>query len=206
MSNATPFQRVQGRLSEGDLGRRLMHVAGTAFPALYLLPAVTWTHVSLVMLGATAIAAALELGRLRFGLDLFLYDYLREYEQDSVAAYLQFMVSGTAVALLFEPRVAIPALLMLTLADPVAGAASIDELRRVKHPRALVTMFLACALLTVPFVGDSPPAVVLGGLGGMLADGVKPIVRGVVVDDDLTIAPAGALGIWLGLELGGAFL
>lgn len=203
MSEVTAFERVQRRLSEDGLGRRLMHAAGTVFPALYALPSVTWSQVGLLMLGATAVAAALELGRLRLGVDLFVYEYLREYEQDSVAAYLQFMLSATAVALVFEPRVAIPAILMLTLADPIAGAASIGEFRRVKRPRALATMFLACALLVVPFLPGHPLAVALGGLGGMLADGVKPTVRGTVVDDDLTIAPVGALGIWLGLELGG---
>lgn len=201
MSETTLLERGQHRLAEGDLGRRLVHVAGTAFPALFILPFVEWWLVGLVMLGATLIASAIELGRLRFGLSLFLFDYLREYEEDSLGAYLLFMTSATSVALVFPPRVAIPAILMLTIADPVAGAASVDELRRVKRPQALVTMFLACALLTVPFVHEEPLAVVLGGAGGMLADGIKPIFGGVIIDDDLTIAPAGAVGIWVGLEL-----
>jgi dolichol kinase len=202
MTGTTLWERSQTRLSQGDLGRRLVHVAGTAFPALYVLPFVEWWLVGGIMLGATTIASLIELGRLRFGLDLFLFDYLRGYEEDSLGAYLLFMLSATAVALVFEPRIAIPSILMLTLADPVAGAASVDELRRMKRPRALVTMFLACALLTVPFLHEKPLAIVLGGLGGMLADGIKPIVRGVIIDDDLTIAPAGAIGIWVGLELG----
>jgi hypothetical protein len=203
MTETTLWERSQHRLSRDDLGRRLVHVAGSAFPALYALPFVEWWLVGSIMLGATAGASLVELGRLRFGLDVFLFDYLRGYEEDSVGAYLLFMLSATAVALAFDPRTAIPAILMLTLADPVAGAASVDELRRVKRPRALVTMFLACALLTVPFVRGEPAAVVLGGVGGMLADGLKPVVRGVIIDDDLTIAPAGAIGIWVGLELGG---
>lgn len=202
MTETTLLERGQHRLAQDDLGRRLVHVAGTAFPALYILPFVEWWLVGATMLGASAIASTIELGRLRFGLDLFLFDYLREYERDSVGAYLLFMLSATAVALAFEPRIAIPAILMLTLADPIAGAASVEELRRVKRPRALVTMFLACALLTVPFLHEDPLAVALGGLGGMIADGVKPVVRGYIVDDDLTIAPTGAIGIWLGLELG----
>jgi dolichol kinase len=202
MSETTLLERGQHRLAEGDLGRRLVHVAGTAFPALYILPFVEWWLVGLFMLGASIIATGIEVGRLRFELDLFLFDYLREYEEESVGAYLLFMLSATAVALVFEPRVAIPAILMLTLADPIAGAASVDELRRVKQPQALVTMFLACALLAVPFLHEEPLAVVLGGLGGMLADGLKPTVRGFIIDDDLTIAPAGAIGIWLGLQLG----
>lgn len=206
MTETTVPERVQHRLATDGLGRRLMHLLGTAFPALYVLPFVEWWHVVGIMLFATAGTLVLEVGRLVFGLHLFLFDYLREYEQDSPAAYLLFMSSATAVALVFEPRVAIPAILMLTLADPLAGAASVNELRRVKRPRALATMFLACALLALPFLHEDPLAVVLGGVGGMLADGTKPILHGFVIDDDLTIAPAGAVGIWLGLELAATLL
>jgi dolichol kinase len=203
MTETSFLERGQHMLVEDDLGRRLIHVAGTAFPALYILPFVAWWHVAVFMLGATSIASVLELLRLRSGLNLFLYEFLRDYEEDSPAAYIMFMWSATGAALVFDPQVAIPAILMLTLADPIAGAASVDELRQIKRPRALVTMFLACAVLTVPFVHERPLAVVCGGLGGMLADGIKPTVRGVVVDDDLTIAPAGAVGIWVGLKLSG---
>jgi len=206
MTETTLWERSQTRLSQDDLGRRLVHAAGTGFPALYIFPFVEWWLVENIMLGATAAAAFTELCRLRFGFDLFLFEYLREYEEDSPGAYLLFMISATAVALAFGPRIAIPAILMLTLADPLAGAASVDELRQVKRPRALVTMFLACALLTVPFVHEEPLAVVLGGVGGMLADGLKPVIRGVIIDDDLTIAPAGAIGIWVGLELGAVLI
>ena len=190
-------------LPDESLGRRLIHVCGAAFPALYVLPFVTWRHVVLLLMIGTATAAAIELLRLQAGLDLFLFEFLRDYEADSPAAYLLFLSSATAVAIVFDPQTAIPALLMLTLADPIAGAVSVDELRRVKRPKALLAMFLACALLTLPFAHDRPLAVVFGGLGATLADGVKPTVRGVVVDDDLTIAPAGAVGIWIGLRLSG---
>jgi dolichol kinase len=206
MTEATFLERSQHRLSEDDLGRRLVHVAGTAFPALLVVPFIKWWQIVGLMLAVTVATLILEVARLGFGLHLFLFDYLREYEENSPAAYLLFMGSASTVAVAFEPRIAIPAILMLTLADPIAGTASVGELRRVKRPRALATMYLACALLALPFLHEDPLAVVLGGFGGMIADGVKPTVRGMVIDDDLTIAPVGAAGIWLGLELGGAFV
>jgi len=195
-------ERLRKLFLEGDLGRRLVHVAGTGFPAIFVLPFIEWWHVTALMVVVTLGALVLEILRLNIGLDWFIYEHLtREYEQDAPAAYLLYMISATAVAIVAEPRIAIPAILMLTIADPIAGVISRDELRTVKRPRALATMFGVCTLFALPFVPETPLAAVLGGIGGMLADGVKPTVRGVVVDDDLTIAPAGAFGIWLGLEL-----
>lgn len=203
MTEATLWERSQHRLTQGDLGRRLVHVSGMGFPALYALPFVEWWMVVVLMMSATAVVIAIDTARLRFDLDLFLFDYLRDYETNSPGAYLLYMISATSVAVVFEPRIAIPAILMLAIGDPVAGIASGDELRLVKRPRALVTMFLICALLSVPFLHEEPLAVVFGGLGGMVADGIKPDIRGYIIDDDATIAPAGAIGIWLGLRLGG---
>jgi dolichol kinase len=200
-------ERLRELFLEGDLGRRLVHVAGAGFPAIYILPFIEWWHVTALMVLVTLGAVILEVLRLSVGLNWFIYEHLtREYEQDAPAAYLLYMISATAVAIVAEPRIAIPAILMLTVADPIAGVISRDELRTVKRPRALATMFGVCTLFALPFVPDNPLAAVLGGIGGMLADGVKPIVRGVVVDDDLTIAPAGAFGIWLGLELSAMLL
>ena len=202
-TETTLADRLRRRVIEGDLGRRLVHVAGVGFPAIYVLPFIEWWHVTALMVLVTLGAAILETLRLSVGLDWFIYEHLtREYEQDAPAAYLLYMISATAVALLAQPRVAIPAILMLAVADPIAGVISKDTLQTVKSPRALAGMFVICALFALPFVHEEPLAVVLGGLGGMVADGVKPVVRGHVIDDDLTIAPAGALGIWLGLELG----
>jgi dolichol kinase len=209
-ADATPKtreERLRELFLEGDLGRRLVHVAGVGFPAIYILPFIEWWHVTALMVLVTVGALVLEVLRLSIGLDWFIYEHLtREYEQDAPAAYLLYMISATAVAIVAEPRIAIPAILMLAAADPIAGAVSGDELRTVKRPHALATMFGVCTLFALPFVPDNPLAAVLGGIGGMVADGVKPIIRGFVVDDDLTIAPAGAFGIWLGLELSAMLL
>lgn len=195
--------RAHHAIVEGELGRRLIHMAGTAFPALYILPWVDWWHVALLLVLATTIAIGLETLRLLGGLELFIYEHFtREYEQDSPAAYVMYMISMTVVAVIFDPMIAIPAILMLTLADPVAGLVSGGDLRLVKRPLPMAVMFLACAVLALPFTYETPLAVVLGAAGGMIADGIKPQIRGFVVDDDLTIAPFAAVGLWIGNELG----
>ncbi len=183
----------------GEVGRKLVHCAGAAFPALYILPFVAWIHVTVLLVLVTSVVVILEFLRLRYGLQLFLYELLlREYEEDSPAAYMLYMVSMTVVAVLFDPMIAIPAILMLALADPFVGFVSDDQLRRVKRPAALAAMFVVCAVIALPFAYEAPLAVVLGALGGTIADGVKPTVAGFVLDDDLTIAPLGALGLWVG--------
>jgi dolichol kinase len=49
----------------------------------------------------------------------------------------------------------------------------------------LVVTFAVCALFGLAFV--RPVTAALGGAGATVADGVKPVVRGHVVDDNLTI-------------------
>lgn len=186
----------------GEYGRKLVHCAGAAFPALYILPFVAWIHVTGLLVLVSAIVVTLEILRLKFGVQLFLHDLLlREYEADAPAAYMLYMVSMTIVAVLFDPRIAIPAILMLALADPIAGVVSDDKLRVIKRPLALAAMFAVCAVIALPFAYETPLAVILGALGATIADGVKPTIAGFVLDDDLTIAPLGALGLWMGTQV-----
>lgn len=194
-------------LLEGELGRRLVHASGSILPALYLLELVTWTHTQLLFLVGAAVAVVLEVlrhtGRIRWR----IYTYLtREYEQETVAGYALYMLSSAAAVLAFEPRIAVPAVLMLMLGDPISGLSSSGEFRRVKRPRSLATMFVVCAVIALPFVHEAPLAVLLGGLGGMVADGVKPTVRGHVIDDNLTIPPVAAAAMFVGIELDASVL
>jgi hypothetical protein len=102
MTETNVQENGQHMLPDESLGRRLIHVCGSAFPALYVLPFVAWRHVVILLVVATAVAALLELLRLQVGLDLFLFEFLRDYETDSPAAYLLFMSSATAVAVVFD--------------------------------------------------------------------------------------------------------
>jgi dolichol kinase len=185
-----------------ELPRRLVHASGSALPGLYLLDVTSWTTVSILFaLGAVG-ATGLEFVRLSVGFDWVVFDRLtREYEQTEVAGYALYMLSAAAVALVFEAPIAIPAILMLTLADPISGIVSTGGFRRVKRPRSLAVMFCLCTAIAFPFVSETPHVAVFGGVAGMTADGVKPEVRGFVVDDNLTIAPVAASIMWLGLQV-----
>ena len=186
-----------------ELGRRLVHASGAAIPGAYLLDQyiletglVTWRVVQAVAVAGLLATAVLEFLRLSGTLEHPIYDRLtREYEQDKVAGYALYVLSGTAVVLVFEPQIAVPALFMLTLGDPVSGLLSTGELRTVKRPRVLIGMFLVSLALAYPFVGAV--AAVAGALGAMLADGVKPTVGDYVIDDNLTIPIAAAIPMWV---------
>jgi dolichol kinase len=174
-----------------EVARRLVHASGTLVPVTYLLLApVTWTVVRAFLVVGTVAAFVLETVRLLVGLDWVVFDRLtREYEQDNPAGYALYAVGMCAVALAFEPRIAIPAMLMLTIADPISGLLSSGELKTAKQTFVLLVTFGVSTFLASPFV--PPLAAVLGGLAATLADGVKPVVAGHVVDDNLTI-PVGA--------------
>ncbi len=205
MSSApTVFDRVEQQL-RGEFGRRLVHASGTGLPLLYLLTLITWAQARALYLFLAAGAVVVESLRLIFGLDVWLFNHLiREYEEDNIAGYVLYMLSSTVAAVAFEPQIAVPAILMLTLGDPISGTVGGDELRVVKRPIALAAMFVICATITAPFHYTTPIVVVFGGVGGMLADGVKPIIRGYVIDDNLTIPIVAAIAISAGLELSAA--
>ncbi|PSP85714.1 dolichol kinase [Halobacteriales archaeon QS_1_68_17] len=173
-----------------ELARRLVHASGTVLPAGYLLDVVTWEQFRLLLAAGTAVALALEAIRLGVGLDWWIYEHLtREYEQENLAGYALYTAGATAAALAFPPAVAVPAILMLTVGDPISGLLGSGELKAAKRARVLLAMFGVCTLIASFFLPAT--AAILGGAAATLADGVKPVVRGYVIDDNLTI-PVGA--------------
>ncbi len=197
-----------------EYGRRAVHASGVGMPLLYLLGLASWTQLRYLMIFITAVVFILEFLRLVVGLNHWIYDELtREYEQDSVAGYAYYMVSMTTVALLFGPVVTIPAILMLALGDPFSGMLGENGAHEHKRPAVIGATAGFCFLLAAPFtipwagVAVGAAAAAIGALCGAIADGVKPIIRGVAVDDNLTIPPVAALGIagtlWvLGVDTG----
>lgn len=187
-----------------ELKRRAVHASGVGFPALYLLRVVDWPTLGWLLLAGAGVAAGLEAVRLGVGLDWAIYETLtREYERDNVAGYALYMFSMTAVALAFEPHVAVPGMLMLAIGDPVSGLLGSNEAGRAKRLGVLGVMFAVCfALAAAVLVGPAPltPALVaaaVGAAGATVADGFTPVIRGHVLDDNLTIPPVACLGIWL---------
>jgi dolichol kinase len=189
-----------------EIRRRAVHASGAAVPGAYLLDAhygvglVTWRAVQVFTVAGLVVTALLEAARLYGGLEHAIYEQLtREYEQDNIAGYALYVLSTTVVVLAFEPPIAVPAMFMLMLADPVSGFLSSGELRTVARPRVLVGMFLASFGLAYPFV--SPLAAAAGALGATVADGLKPRIRGHVIDDNLTIPLLAAGLMWAVLHL-----
>jgi len=182
-----------------EVKRRLVHVSGTGYPALFLLDLASYEQLRLLLVASSVVALALEAVRLLVGLDWRIFDELtREYEQDNLAGYALYMVGMTIAALLFEPRAAIPAMLMLTIADPISGLASSGELG-VKATHTLLLTFGVCVLIA-SLSGLPAIAAVLGALTATLADGAKPVIAGYVVDDNLTIPVGAAVVIYVSLR------
>ncbi|MFB6112603.1 MAG: dolichol kinase [Halodesulfurarchaeum sp.] len=177
-----------------EFGRRLVHVSGTVVPVLYLVDVLAWDHVRYLLLSATVVGTALEVLRLRGVIDWDVYGrFTRDYEQDRIAGYALAIVGATVTAWIFGPRVAVPALMMLTIGDPVSGVLSRDSLE-IKQVYVLMATFGVClaiaSLLFVPFWSAAS-----GALAATLADGVKPTIAGRVIDDNLSIPIASAVAM-----------
>jgi len=189
-----------------ELKRRLVHASGSGLVALYLLAGyfelgLTWERFQLLMTVLAVGAIGLEFLRLRVGLEWWIYEKLtREYEQEQFAGYGYYMLSMTIVVVLFEPSIALPAMLMLAIGDPISGAVSDDSLRRVKSPNVLVTMFIVSALLATPFLFASPLAIGAAALGATIADGVTVRIGEFIVDDNLTIPIYAGVLAWVAIE------
>ncbi|ELY78934.1 dolichol kinase-like protein [Natrinema pallidum DSM 3751] len=174
-----------------ELKRRLVHASGSGLVALYLLAdflelGLTWPRFRVLMIVLATGALVLEFLRLQVGLDWRLYDVLtREYEQDNPAAYALYLISMAAVVVIFKPAIALPAMLMLALGDPISGAVSDNTLQRVKSPTVLGTMFLVSTIIALPFLPLT--AALLAAAGATLADGVTVEIRTYIIDDNLTI-------------------
>lgn len=178
----------------GEFNRRAVHASGTALPAAYLLDLITYEQLRWLLVAGSVVVCCLEALRLFVGLDWRLYDELtREYEQDNLAGYALYTFSGTAVALVFQPAIAIPAILMLTIADPLSGLLGSGELQSMKELSVIAVTFAVCFFIAFPFVAPVPA--VCGAFAATLADGVKPVVRGYVIDDNLTIPIAAAVAM-----------
>ena len=197
-----------------EYGRRAIHASGVGMPVIYLLDIVTWTELRYFMLVVTGIVFTLEFLRLVVGLNHRIYDEItRPYEQHTVAGYALYMLSMTSVAVLFGPAVTIPAMLMLILGDPISGELGDNAADEHKRPAVVAAMFVVCFVLAVPFtvagstLGVGVASAAVGATCGAVADGIKPVIRGVAVDDNLTIPPVAATGIvvtfWLlGVDTG----
>lgn len=175
-----------------EVARRLVHASGAILPTAWVVgqldavPELPWQVVRYVLVLGTVVALGLEVVRLFVGLDWTIFEKLtREYEQENLAGYALYIIGGTFAGLLFTPVVAVPAMYMLTIGDPISGLLGSDELRRVKPARVLGTMFVVSFAFALPFLPLT--AAVAAAVAATLADGVKPVVATYVIDDNITI-------------------
>lgn len=189
-------------MAASELGRRLVHAAGGVPVYAYLLGWLTWPQVRLLYLVGLGLAIALETVRLLVGIDWWVFRELtREYEQENPAGYALYVVGSAAVALPFAPRIAVPAILMLAVVDPVSGLLTDSEHGRVKPPRVIAVTFTLAGLIGLVFV--PLPAAVAGAAIATVADGATPVIRGYVIDDNLGIPVGAGVAMWVALQLVG---
>ncbi len=180
-----------------ELGRRLVHASGALLPGAFLAGVLSWPAVQWLLVVGSAGAAVLEVLRLSGYVSWRIFDRLtREYEQDNVAGYALYMFSWTATAWLFDPPIAVPAMLMLALADPASGLLSRDAGLEMKEGWVLLATFGIC--MAIATLLDVPPLpAVAGALVATMADGATPVVRGYVIDDNATIPLGAGVAMWL---------
>lgn len=185
---------------DSEVARRLVHVSGVVIPLSYVAGITTWTQTQMLFVFGALLAITLEILRLSSRLDWEIFETLtREYERDNPAGYALYVFSATAVALVFRPNVAISAILMLMVADPLIGVFGSGEVGSVKPVAVLLSMFCICVLLAIPFVSLIPA--ICGAIVATVADGTTPVIAGYVIDDNLTIPPGAALAIIVGGQL-----
>lgn len=180
-----------------EAGRRLVHALGVVVPLSSLLGLLSWPEIQGLLVVGTAGVLVLEYLRLSGRIDWAVYDRLtREYEKDDVGAYVLYAVGMTVVAFLVPPRAAVPAMLFLTLVDPIGGLLSSRTELGSKQPRVLAAVFASSVLLAT-FVNVPLLPAIAGGIATALSDGFKPIVAGYVLDDDFTIPVTSGVAIEL---------
>lgn len=187
-------------LARDEVQRRLVHLGGAVFPLAYLVGAVTWPQLRVLYAAGLIAALVLEGLRLVIGLEWWVFDRLtREYERSNLAGYALYVIGSTVVVLALEPRVAVPAVLILAVVDPVSGLLADNEFREPKRPLVLAVTFALSGLIAASFV-PLPAALLAAGVT-TVADGLTPVVRGHVIDDNLTIPIGAGLAMWVALRL-----
>ncbi len=182
-----------------DLERRAVHLSGSLVPLAYLATVLSWRAIQLLLAAGAALAIGLETVRLFVGLDWAIFDRLtRSYEQTNPAGYALAVVAAAIVGWAFEPEIAVPAILLLTVVDPIAGLLSdideVDSVDRLKSPWVMAATFGVGLLVALPFLplrAALPVAAVV-----VVADAVKPRIFGFVIDDNASIPLSAALIAW----------
>lgn len=178
-----------------EVRRKLIHLTGLSVPLGIMIFGKIYTAAMIAV--ALIVALALEMGRLKGRIRL---PEVRDQEQEKVAGYIYYIFGSLITVLIFQPMIAITAMLMLSLGDAVSGlVGSVLENSNVRgynqrwkvKPFPIVTaMFLAClaigylssAITNLPF-----QVYLAGAVGATIADSIALIFRNRGLDDNLTI-------------------
>lgn len=175
-------------------GRRLVHVSGAVVPLSHLA-GVPWVVVRWFVALGTATALVLEALRLTGTVEWWLFDRLtREYEWESIAGYAWYAIGFSIAAWAFDPPVAVAAMAMLSIGDPVSGLLSRGEVGVKRLPVLLATFGVTLAVASL--LGITLVPAVAGATAATLADGVTLKIGTRYIDDNLTIPVAAAVAMW----------
>lgn len=183
-----------------ELGRRFVHVSGSVIP-LAALAGVEWFIVKWVVLLGAATALVLEVLRLTGTVEWWLFDRLtRDYEWRSIAGYAWYAIGFAVVAWAFDPLIAIAAMLMLSVGDPVSGLMATGK-TGVKRAPVLAATFGVCLSIAV-LLEITLLAAVVGATVATLADGVTLKIGDRYIDDNIAIPVGAGTAMWLVVTFG----
>lgn len=183
-------------LEEFEIGRRLVHSSGIAFPITYFLTD-EWLYVQLLLLLALIVVSVLEYLRLKKGYTNILFDRLtRSYESEKIAGYYLYIVGMFLVAVFLHPLIAVSSMIILAIGDPVGGILSDAEPSGTKSIKAVLSLLtvstvIAFSVTSITFpTSESAIIALTGGCVGALSDYKKLIINDYIVDDNLVIPVA----------------
>lgn len=178
-----------------EIRRKLIHLTGLSVPLGILIFGKIYTAAMIAI--ALVVALVLEAGRLKGKIRL---PEVRDQEQDKVAGYIYYIFGSLITVVVFQPMIAVTAMLMLSLGDAVSGLAgsvlenadvrSCNQRWRIKPFPIVTAMFLAClaigylssAITNLPF-----QVYLAGAVGATIADSIALVFYNRGLDDNLTI-------------------
>ena len=174
--------------------RKLIHLTGLTVPVSILL---LGRDITAGLVGlALVVGLILERERLRGKIRM---PAVRDHEKDRVAGYIYYILGALLTVLVFEPMIALTALLMLSLGDAASGMAGsairgsnvrVEGGRRLKPLPVMLTILGVCLIvgyLSSGLTGLSFPVYLAGAAGATVADAVPISYRSKSIDDNLTI-------------------
>ncbi|MEA2046024.1 MAG: hypothetical protein U9N48_05840 [Euryarchaeota archaeon] len=174
--------------------RKLIHLTGLTVPASILL---LGRDITAGLIGlALVVGLILERERLRGNIRM---PAVRDHERNQVAGYIYYILGALLTVLVFEPMIALTALLMLSFGDAASGMAGsairgsnvrVEGGRRLKPLPVMLTILGVCLIvgyLSTGLTGLSFPVYLAGAAGATVADAVPISYRSKSIDDNLTI-------------------